>query len=99
MPHVLKRQLRLRPWSTEAGRFSGLLQLFGYLLTYSSPHPLHEVVYDHPDFVRRKERNLLGVVFGKVPAAALSVPELALGDPKRMLHLGQHCQVHYIPIY
>lgn len=90
MSPVLKRPRRLRPLKAETGRFSSLLPRFGDLRTHSSLHPLHKPASGHPDIGQRKQRDELCGVLGKPPVAHLGVPELALDDPKRMLHLGPH---------
>jgi len=90
MFHLLKCQRRLRPWNAEAGRFSGLLPSFAYLHAHSSLRPLHKPASGHPDVGQRKQRDDLCGVFGKTPVTHFDVSELALDNPKRMLHLGAH---------
>ena len=90
MSHPLKCQCQLRLLKGKTGRFSGLLPLFGDLQTHSSRRPLHKPASDHPDVGQRKQRDELRGILGKPPVAHFEVTELALDNPKRMLHLGAH---------
>jgi len=99
MFHLLKRPRRLRPWNAETGRFSSLLPPFGDLRTHSSLHPLHKPASGHRDIGQRKQRDELRGVLGKPSVADLGVPELALDDPKRMLHLGPHAGLELLGLF
>ena len=90
MFHFLKRPLRLRPRNAETGRFYGLFLSFARLQTHSSLRPVHMPASGHPDIGQRKQRDELCGVLGKPPVAHFEVTELALDNPKRMLHLGPH---------
>jgi len=90
MSHPLKRQCQLRLLKGETGRFSGLLPLFGDSQAHSSRRPLHKPASSHPDIGQRKQRDELRGILGKPPVAHFDVTELALDNPKRMLHLGPH---------
>ena len=99
MFYLLKRQCQLRPLKGETGRFSGLLPSFAYLHAHSTLHPLHKPASCHPDVGQRKQRNELCSIFGKPPVADLGVPELALDNPKRMLHLGPHAGLELFGLF
>ena len=99
MFHLLKRPRRLRPLETKTGRFSGLLPPFPDLQAHSSLHPLHKPASGHPDVGQRKQRDELRGVLGKPPVAHFGVPELALDDPKRMLHLGPHAGLELLGLF
>jgi hypothetical protein len=90
MSHPLKRQCQLRLLKGANGQFSGLLPPFPDLQTHSSLHPVHKPASGHPDIGQRKQRDELCGVLGKPPVAHFDVTELALDNPKRMLHLGPH---------
>jgi len=90
MSHSLKRQCQLRLLKGATGQFSGLLPPFSDLQAHSSRRPLHKPASGHPDVGQRKQRDELCGVFGKPPLAHFDVTELALDNPKRMLHLGPH---------
>ena len=99
MSHPLKRQCQLRLLKGANGQFSCPLLSFGYLQTRSPRHPLHQPASDHPDIGQRKQRDELRGVFGKTPVAHLGVPELALDNPKRMLHLGLHAGFELLSLF
>ena len=90
MSHPLKRQCQSRRLKGATGQISGRLPPFGDLQTHSSLRPVHKPASDHPDVGQRKQRNELRRGFGKTPVAHFDVAELALDNPKRMLHLGPH---------
>ena len=99
MSHPLKRQCQLRLLKSANGQFLGLLPLFGDLQAHLSLRPLHKPASDHPDVGQRKQRNELRRVFGKSPVAHLGVPELALDDPKWMLHLCAHAGLELLGLF
>jgi len=88
MSDLVKRQRQLRVLGTATGHFSGLLPSFVCLQAHSFLRPVHKPASGHPDVGQRKRRDELWGVFGKPPVAQFYVAELALGYPKRMLHLG-----------
>jgi hypothetical protein len=90
MSHLVKRQRQLRLLGAATGHFSGQLSPFGGLQAHSSLRPLHKPASGHPDVGQRKQRDELCGVLGKPPVAHFDVTELALDNPKRMLHLGPH---------
>ena len=90
MSRLVKRQSQLRLLGAATGHFLGLLPPFGYLQAHSTLRPLHKPASGHPDVGQRKQRDELCGVLGKPPVAHFDVTELALDDPKRMLHLGPH---------
>jgi len=90
MSRPLKRQCQLRLLGAATCQFSWLLWPFGDLQAHSSLHPLHKPASDHPDVGQRKQRDELCGVLGKPPVAHFYVTELALDNPKRMLHFGAH---------
>ena len=90
MSHSLTRQCQLRLLKGATGLFSGLLPPFSDLQAHSSRRPLHKPTSGHLDVRQRKQRDELCGVFGKPPVAHFDVTELALDNPKRMLHLGAH---------
>ena len=90
MSHSLKRQCQLRLLKGKTGRFSGRLWPFPDLQAHSSLRPVHKPASSHPDIGQRKQRDELRGILGKPPVAHFEVTELALDDPKRMLHFGAH---------
>ena len=90
MSQRLKRQRQLRLLGAATGHFSGLLPPFGDLQAHSSLRPVHKPASGHPDVGQHKQRDEICSVLGKPPVAHFDVTELALDDPKRMLHLGPH---------
>ena len=67
----------------------------GYVCGLSPPlrprsylQALHDLLANHPQVGQRKYHQQLAGVLGQAPMANLSMPELALDDPKRMLDLG-----------
>ena len=90
MSHLVKRQRQLGLLGAATGHFSGLLPPFGDLQAHSSLRPLQKPASGHPDVGQCKQRDELCGVLGKPPVAHFDVTELALDDPKRMLHLGPH---------
>ena len=99
MCHLVKRQRKLRLLVAAIGHFSGLLPPFGDLRTHSSLHPLHKPASGHPDVGQRKQRDELRGVLGKPPVAHFDVTELALDNPKRMLHLGAHAGLELLGLF
>ena len=99
MFHLLKRPRRLRPLETKTGRFSGLFLSFARLQTHSSLRPLHKPASGHPDVGQRKQRDELRRVFGKPPVAHFDVTELALDNPKRMLHFGAYAGLELLGLF
>ena len=99
MSHPLKRQCQLRLLKGATGQFSGLSWPFPDLQTHSSLRPLHKPASGHPDVGQRKQRDELRGVFGKPPVAHFDVTELALDNPKRMLHLGAHAGLELLGLF
>ncbi len=87
MPHLRKRQHRLRQTKGLAGHFSGYWPFADAL---HAGGPCKKPASGHPDIGERKRRDELCGVLRKARVAHFDVSKLTFDHPKRMLHLGPH---------
>ncbi len=82
---------------TVGRRFGRVSRPFSVRRAHSCQAP-RQTLADHPQIGQRKQRLQLRRVLGQAAIAHLHMPELALDDSERMLHLGADADLHMLEL-